>query len=299
MARKETLHLGTLTVASKNKLTKFRGVTARYIVDTADGQGGGTAFKNPVPTGREVTIDLNLLSTISSAGECIGRNLDVTTWSVTNLAATAYDFIGDWESGSITVQNELGDGRGGTQEWKENQIQSSSYTVKGTLLLPKDSVTGAQTLFKEAINQANLAWGTGCAIAHHTFSLSLVFSGSTFTAGAGTFLLTEAAIIAEVGAFLLIEVTFESRGEPAAATFHAEATGTTDTLRELAFETNSSSVATFVMETAATASANADLNLTGTSMLIESYACNWSKGQITEEKMVLRSVSNNVAVAFA
>lgn len=301
MARKVFAHLGTLTLAGDNKLDFIRNVTANYSVELADAQGGGTYWKYPVPVKREVTIDLSLVSEISSDTGCKGRNLEVTTFSMTNQlgGSPAHNFIGDWESGSISVQNDIMGGEAGNSDWIENQIMGSQITVKGTMKLPKDSLTGAQTLFLNAIMESNLAWDTSCAIDSHTFTLSLVFSGSTFVSSAGVFVLQEASLSGSTGNFFTIDVTFVSRGAPHASnTFHAEA-GSNDVIRELAFESNSTSVATFVMETAATATASADFNITGTNMILESYDCSFANGQITNETCKLRSSGNNVTMAAA
>lgn len=299
MARKVFAHLGTLTIATKNKKDYIRNVSCTYSLEMADAQGGGTYWKYPVPTKREVSIDLSLISTISSAGLCKGRNLEVTAWTAQiQGAGTTYDFLADWESGSISIQNDVQGGEAGSSDWIENQIMGSSVTIKGTMKLPKTALTGAQAMFLAAVMEASLAWGTSCAIADHTFLLSLAFSGSTFTSSDGTFVLQEATLTGSTGNFFTIDVTFVSRGAPHATAFHAEAVGAADALRELAFEVDSTSVATFVMATAANnpLTGSGDLNITGTNMIIESYDCSFSSGQVTTESMKLRSSGNNVAV---
>jgi len=296
MARKVFAHLGTLTLASDDKLDFIRNVSANYSVELADAQGGGTYWKYPVPVKREISIDLSLVSEISSATGCKGRNLEVTVFSAVNqLGATpTYNFIGDWESGSISIQNDIMGGEAGSSDWIENQIMGSQVTIKGTMKLPKDSLSGAQQLFIDAISESNLSWATACAIDSHTYTISLTFSGSAFVSSAGTFVLQEATLSGSTGNFFTIDVTFVSRGKPHATAFHAEA-GTNDVIREIAFEVDSPSIITFEMET----TGGTDFNITGTNMIIESYDCSFSSGQITTESMKLRSSGNNVVVASA
>lgn len=164
-ARSTNLDLSTLSIGGASVLTDLRSAVLSVDLGEEESSILTRAYQSHSATVRSATLKTQHVSVISAPTKA--TNLDVSAFA---LGGTSY--IGECESGSITVEWQHGEGKGCTDAWAYPVLVKKTIAGEATMIVP---AAAGIMLASNALNStlANLAL---------TFSVTINTVAFTFAA---------------------------------------------------------------------------------------------------------------------